>query len=280
MRIASLHVYPVKGVRAVDCEQAVFDQRGLAHDRRWLITDEDGQSLTQRDSPVLARIDAAVTGDGLHLACGEKAIDIAYPDEDRRGVFKVWRDEVQALDAGGDASAWLSELIGRPVRLCFMDEKALRMSTEKWRPSTAVNFADMHPFLITTTASLGALNDAIAANGGETVGMERFRSNIVIDGAEAWGEDGWKVLKIGEHVIDVIIPCERCVVTTKNQQTGESADNEPLKTLATIRKSAHRDIGGVLFGWRAAARGDGAFAVGDAVDVLEERPGGWPLTGS
>jgi len=277
MHIASLHFYPIKGVRAVDYEQSVFDQRGLAHDRRWLITDENGQSLTQRDSPVFAQIEAAVTSEGLHLTCGEKAIDIAYPEEDRRGVFKVWRDEVQALDAGEVASAWLSDLIGRPVRLCFMDEKARRLSTEKWSPRTAVNFADMHPFLIATTASLRALNDAIAANGGETVGMERFRPNIVIDGSEPWAEDGWKVLKIGDHVIDVIIPCDRCVVTTKNQQTGESAGKEPLKTLAKIRKSAHPDIGGVLFGWRAAPPAPGVFNVGDAVEVLEERPGGWPL---
>lgn len=277
MRIASLHFYPIKGVRAVDCEQADFDQRGLAHDRRWLITDAEGQSLTQRDCPVFAQIEATVTSGGLHLTCGEKTIDIAYPDESRRGAFKVWRDEVQALDAGEDGSAWLSDLIGRPVRLCFMDEKALRMSTEKWRPSTAVNFADMHPFLITTTASLRALNEAIAANGGKALGMERFRPNIVIDSAEPWAEDGWKVLKIGDHLIDVIIPCDRCVVTTKNQQTGESTGKEPLKTLAKIRKSAHPEIGGVLFGWRAAPRGGGAFKVGDAVGVLEERPEGWPL---
>ncbi|MHA7873550.1 MAG: MOSC domain-containing protein [Hyphococcus sp.] len=277
MRVSSLHYYPIKGVRAVDCERADFDQRGLAHDRRWLITDENGQSLTQRDHAVLARIDATVTGDGLRLACGDNTIDIAYPDDERRGVFKVWRDDVAALDAGEDASAWLSDLTGRSARLCFMDEKALRMSTEKWTPQTAVNFADMHPFLITTTASLHALNEAIAANGGEALGMERFRPNIVIDGAEAWAEDGWKVLRIGGHVIDVIIPCDRCVVTTKDQKTGESVGKEPLKTLAKIRKSAHPDIGGVLFGWRAAPRGAGAFSVGDAVEVLEERPGGWPL---
>ena len=277
MRIASLHYYPIKGVRAVDCDEAAFDQRGLAQDRRWLITDGDGQSLTQRDHPVLAQIEATVTSEGLHLSCGGKTIDIAYPDEDRRGAFKVWRDEVQALDAGEHAGAWLSDLIGRPARLCFMDEKARRMSTEKWSPRTAVNFADMHPFLIATTASLRALNEAIAANGGETLGMERFRPNIVIDCAEPWVEDRWKVLKIGDTVIDVIIPCDRCVVTTKDQKTGESAGKEPLKTLSTIRKSAHLEIGGVLFGWRAAPRGPGAFNVGDAVEVLEERPGGWPL---
>lgn len=276
MHVASLHFYPIKGVRAVDCEEAEFDQRGLVHDRRWLITDGEGQSLTQRDHSVLAQIEATVTSDGLHLACGGQAIDIAYPEKGRR-AFRVWRDEVQALDAGEEAAAWFSSLLGRPARLCFMDDKALRLSTEKWSPRTAVNFADMHPFLIATTASLRALNEAIAANGGETLGMERFRPNIVIDGAEAWAEDGWKVLKIGGHVIDVIIPCDRCVVTTKDQKTGESAGKEPLKTLAKIRKSAHPDIGGALFGWRAASRGDGAFKVGDAVEVLEERPGGWPL---
>ncbi|WDI30189.1 MOSC domain-containing protein [Hyphococcus flavus] len=277
MKVSSLHYYPVKGVRGVACERAAFDERGLVNDRRWLVTSAEGQSLTQRDHPVLAQVEAKVTSDGLRLSCNGAECDVALPPRASRRRIKVWRDEVDAMDAGDKASSWFSTLLDRPARLYFMDEEAERMTTAKWSPVSTVSFADMHPFLIATTESLQALNDSIIANGGEAVGMERFRPNIVIDGAEAWADDSWLVIKIGDYVFDVIIPCDRCVVTTKDQMTGESAGKEPLRTLAKIRKSADAKITGALFGWRCSPRGSGELKVGDKIEVLERRAEPWPI---
>ena len=54
--LASVHIYPLKGCRAVDLDQAVVEPWGLAGDRRWLLVDADGQFLTQREHPALARL--------------------------------------------------------------------------------------------------------------------------------------------------------------------------------------------------------------------------------
>ena len=101
--------------------------------------------------------------------------------------------------------------------------------------------------------------------------MRRFRPNVVIDGAEAWEEDGWARVRIGAVVLDFVKPCTRCVVTTTDQTSGARPSQEPLRTLATFRRSRDKRAAGVLFGWNAVPRGEGTIAVGDPVEVLERR---------
>lgn len=67
--IASIHIYPVKAVRAVDLAEAEVQPCGLAGDRRWLVVDPDGQFITQRAEPALAVVSARYgTGGSLHLS--------------------------------------------------------------------------------------------------------------------------------------------------------------------------------------------------------------------
>jgi uncharacterized protein YcbX len=56
MRLSSIHTYPVKGCHRIDRESAVVQPWGLAGDRRWLIADDEGRTLTQRDEPAVTRI--------------------------------------------------------------------------------------------------------------------------------------------------------------------------------------------------------------------------------
>jgi uncharacterized protein YcbX len=59
--------------------------------------------------------------------------------------------------------------------------------------------------------------------------MLRFRPNLVIEGSEAYAEDSWKRIRIGDVEFRVVKPCARCILTTIDPQTGErSADREPL----------------------------------------------------
>ncbi|MEO1242815.1 MAG: MOSC domain-containing protein [Pseudomonadota bacterium] len=279
MRIASLHVYPIKGGRAVDMERARLAMRGLEHDRRWLVTDETGAFLTQRECSDLARLVAAPVDEGLMLRMDgvEGGVHAFISSAAPRRTIRIWKDAVNALEADDAACDWLSSMLGRPARLFFMDAVADRQTSKHWGANVPVSFADGYPLLIVTKASLDALNNELIAGGGSALPMARFRPNIVIEGASPWADDNWRAIRIGDVEIDLVKPCVRCVVTTKDQITGDDTGKEPLRTLAKIRRSAHPDLSGVLFGWNASPRNEGDISVGDVVEVIEERPEGWPL---
>lgn len=279
LKVRSLHVYPLKGARAVDLDSAEIEPRGVRGDRRLLATDLEGRFLTQRDCAALARICARWRIGGVRLQSDDLADVFEAPlpaGRDRRGVI-VWSDTVDALPFGPAADAWLSAALGRTSRLFCIAESADRRTSARFAPAAPIAFADAYPVLVTTAASLNALNAEIERNGGAAVGMDRFRPNIVIGGADPWAEDFWATITVGGLALDLVKPCDRCVVTTTDQRTGARRGKEPLASLARLRRSADDRINGVLFGWNAIPRGSGALKVGDAVRVVARRDEGWPL---
>lgn len=279
LKVESLFIYPIKGVRGLGVERAVLEPRGFESDRRWLATDEDGMFLTQRNCDALARIIARPVADGLHLSTEDDPVGVTAtigPSGERRTVT-VWKDDVNAPEADAAANTWLSHALGRKARLFFMDSVSVRSAPAQWAADQPVSFADGLPLLIATTASLDALNREIAGAGETPVEMARFRPNIIVSGADAWEEDRWRALRIGDTLVELVKPCDRCVVTTKDPKTGVSLGKEPLSSLARIRRSADRSVNGVLFGWNAVGRKLGSIAVGDAVEIAEARPEGWPI---
>jgi MOSC domain-containing protein len=90
--------------------------------------------------------------------------------------------------------------------------------------------------------------------------MNRFRPNLVVAGCEPYEEDTWRAIRIGETAMQVVKPCDRCVITTTDQLTGDRG-KEPLRTLATYRNVD----GKVLFGQNLVHQGTGRLSVGDLV---------------
>jgi uncharacterized protein YcbX len=112
-------------------------------------------------------------------------------------------------------------------------------------------------------ASLNDLNTRLA----EPITMNRFRPNLTVAGSDAFAEDTWKKIRIGDLDFEVVKPCARCVVTTIDPKTGESGA-EPLRTLATYRKTQD---GKVMFGQNVIhVKKSGTIKVGDAITVLTE----------
>jgi uncharacterized protein YcbX len=279
MRVVSLHIYPVKGLRAVDVPRARVVDRGLERDRRWMIVDATGTFITQRTHPKLATITALPTDGGLTLSAdGMPALNVATPEGHERMRVVVWDASVFAAAAAPEAGAWLSDYMGERLSLVHMDARATRFKDSIWRqPPVPVSFADAYPVLVATTGSLAALNADIVRHGGEAVPMRRFRPNVVIDCDDAWQEDTWKALRIGGTEFDVVKPGERCIVTTTDQLTGERKGPEPIAALTRLRRSGDPRINGVLFAWNAVPRTVGEISVGDDVAILEHRPEGFPL---
>ncbi len=140
-----------------------------------------------------------------------------------------------------------------------------------------MGFADGYPVLVTTTGSLAALNRYLSEQGQLTVGMERFRPNIVIDCDEEWAEDGWAAIEIGGVRLDIVKPCERCVITTQDQMTGEQGKGDPLPAVRHLHFSTDRRAPGPIFGWNAVPRGQVELRAGDPVTVVENRKEIWPF---
>ncbi len=267
MKVTGINIYPIKATTAVALQAAEVRPRGLAGDRRWVIVDEQGQFLSQRGRAQLALVKAALQPAGGLLIEAPDASPLAVdqPSAGSRITVTVWSDTIDAADAGDEAAAWFSTLMGSPCRLAFMDGLARRAAAgTEGGEFDQVSFADAMPVLLCSQASLIDLNRRISL----PVPMSRFRPNLVIDGDEAWNEDDWTGVRIGDVEFKVTHPCVRCVVTTTDQETGErSPDREPLKTLAAFRSGPD----GVLFGQNLLPRNGGTVRVGDPVSVLDRK---------
>ena len=266
LRLSALYRFPLKSGKGEPLQQIGLDKLGLQGDRRWMLVDEaSGRFLTQRAVAKMSQLSALWNSmGGLTLSSpGHAPLEVTLPgDEDLRGVT-IWRDTLRVPDAGDAAAAWVSAFIGKPTRLVHMPlERARSTDSGYGQDHDQVGFADGYPLLLIGQASL----DDLCAHIGRPMEMLRFRPNLVIEGAEAFAEDGWKRLRIGDVEFRVVKPCSRCILTTIDPQTGErSPDREPFATLETYRKTEK----GAMFGQNLVNDGIGRLEVGMPVTVLE-----------
>ena len=269
--LKSLHIYPVKSCHRVDLESAELEPWGLAGDRRWLITDEEGQQRTQRELPRMALIQPTYTAEGGLRLSAPGMTDLILPAVSRaqgaeEAAVTVWRFTGPAARAGRAADEWVSSFLGQPSRLVRMDDTSVRPTDPGYsRSEDRVSFADGYPLLLASTASLAALGDWIVEMGGEPVPMTRFRPNVVVAGTEPWAEDTWKRVRIGEQTFRVVKRCDRCVMTTVDPELGRFTGQQPLKAL---RKHRRRDKA-VLFAVNLIPDTVGPIKVGEEFEVLE-----------
>ncbi|MFF3335346.1 MOSC domain-containing protein [Streptomyces sp. NPDC002888] len=269
-QLQSIHVHPVKAFRGLALREAVVEPWGLAGDRRWALIDDGGKVVTQRQQPRLALAAAELLpGGGVRLSApGLEPLSVDVPSPIGTTTVEIFRDKVEGVLAAGAAHAWCSAYLGADVRLVHMDDPATRrlVDPDHALPGETVTFADGYPLLLTGTASLDALNSLIARGEHADEGplpMNRFRPNVVVSGTDAWAEDGWSRLTIGEVAFRVAKMCGRCVVTTTDQGTA-GRGKEPLHSLGR-----HRRIGGKLvFGQNLVPLDRGTIRVGDPVTVL------------
>ena len=270
--VSSLHVYPVKGLKGVELRQARATERGLEHDRRWMVVDPQGEFFTQRTHPKMATVWTELLEGALELSApdvGSVLVPFVPPPAPPLRV-RVWNSVVDAIPASREADWFLSDYLGLPCRLVYMPESTRRTSNPAYAGDgeRLVGFADGYAYLVTNAASLEDLNARLAGRGHPALPMNRFRPNIVVQGAAAYAEDGWGELEIGEAVLRAAKPCGRCEVTTTDQSTGEVRGPEPLATLGTYRNSEEF---GLMFGMNLVAVRPGPVRAGDAVTARLRR---------
>jgi uncharacterized protein len=278
--IAQLWVYPIKSCAGVSLTQAELTDDGLLYDRSWMVVDERGDFVSQRECPRMALIQPSFTPmrQLMVRAPGMLALYVGLESAEQPLRVRVWEDEVAAYDMGETASTWLTQYLnpeGDPalgrLRLARFDPQVRRVSDRRWTGSqeATTQFADGFALLLTSEASLDALNTRLTQAGHVAVDQRRFRPNIVLAGVSAHDEDRVSALTVdtgaGVAALEAVKPCGRCPIPNIDPDTAQVSPAVG-DTLQTYRVDP-RQNGAITFGMNAVVRGgDGwVLRVGQSV---------------
>jgi len=254
--IAGLYVHPVKSCARIVVDQALVIETGLEWDRQWMVVDETGEFVSQREVPKLALVRPTLRADDLVLrAPGMLALHLALDAIEREARVRVFDDELDAGDMGDLAAQWFSDFLGRRVRLARFDPEVQRVSNARWTGDTRAltAFADAFALLVLSSASVDGLNARLKARGAAPVQSDRFRPNLILDGLQPHEEDWIDRISLdgpdGPVVLRLVKPCTRCSIPDVDPMRGEP-DQAVGAELAAYRSDTRMN-GQITFGMNA-----------------------------
>lgn len=262
--LSEIVIYPVKGLKGISVSSAKCLTRGLAHDRRYLIVDDKGNFLSQREIPQMALIGTRIDFDILQLSHHEKEMSVLIGEHTNRTIpIKIWSHAFNAYLVDLKIDEWVSSILGLSCHLVFMDEDIVRnKSFIEPQGKIELSFADGYPYLVLGTASIDLLNFKLE----HPIQADRFRANLVVQTNKPHIEDEWEDIMIGKAKFRIIKPCARCKVVTIDQQTANQGV-EPLTTLNTYRKFGRK----INFGANAICLTPGqSIKIGDKIEICKK----------
>ncbi|XP_076252650.1 mitochondrial amidoxime reducing component 2-like isoform X2 [Rhynchophorus ferrugineus] len=295
-KLTRLNLYPLKSGHRIELNQAEATEFGLRQTKedetvfqlrdRCLVvySESDNEFRTARTYPKMVLIDVSVHDD-QYLAVDAPTMRTLYvkipeSDDKSKTLVRLHKgEEITAIDCGDEAASWFSRYILEKdvgLRLGFHDASTRRDITKTHKTildyyvnltnySTGL-YSDLTAVLLLSQASIRDLNQRI---GGSSVSVDNFRPNVVVDGAqlEAYAEDNWEWIKIGDVVLRNVKECTRCIMTTVNpENASRSSDREPLKTLEKYRMS-NGPSSLPTMGINCEVRKSGLIKVGDPVYI-------------
>jgi uncharacterized protein YcbX len=220
--VSQLAIAPVKGMRLQGVSEVELEPHAIAGDREFLVLSQDGKLLLTARTPAMLAIeptwDRARNTLALRFPDGEVVRDT--PETGPAASTRMYDGrEVPGWIIPGPLSAALSGYLGQNVHLF------------KRAPEQIGH--DDQPVTLMSEASLQALAPEFH---GTAPDPRRFRMTITITGTDAWAEHGWSGQKVtvGEVILRGIAPVPRCVVTTRNPNSG-ATDARILHALARLR---------------------------------------------
>lgn len=263
--LSNIFIYPVKSLPGIKLNSSAVEERGLKHDRRWMLVDDNNIFMTQRNFQQFVFIQTRIENDNLifshrHKEIGQISISLhEFPSFQIK--VQVWDDNCTVLVYEDKVNNWFSKAVGYKCKLAFMpDFSERKTSTDYFEESKNVSFADGYPYLIIGEESLDNLNSKLNSK----VKMEQFRPNLVFNGGEPHDEDNWKTIRIGSLNFAVVKPCARCVITTVDLETGKKG-KEPLSTLNKYRNYENK----IMFGQNAIALQNGTVSINDEIKLMD-----------
>ena len=257
MKVAWLHVAPVKGLRIEERESIDLGPKGVEDDRLFCVVDETGRLLNgKRLAPlttIAARFDIATGHLHLRMPNGSSVggtVALGAPV-----TVTVYGHAAPGHLVDGPWAAALSDELGRSVRLVRFDG-----------PGNGHDRADdAAGATLLSTGSLERLRQE--ANSAEPVDARRFRMLIGVSGANAHEEDSWigRRVRVGEAVVVPAGNVGRCVVTTRDPETAVPT-LDTLELLARYRRDV-TTTEPLAFGVWAHVERAGSVRIGDVVEV-------------
>jgi uncharacterized protein len=220
--VSQLAVAPVKGMRLRYTSEVQLGRHGVTGDREFLVIGQDGKLLLTGRTPALLQVEPAWDRARNVLTLGFPDGDVVQdtPEPGPRATARMYDGrEVPGWIIPGTLGAALSGYLGRPVHL--------------FKRAPEHMGSDDRPVTLMSQASLQALAPEFS---GTAPDWRRFRMTITITGTDAWAEHAWSghEVTIGEVAVRVVAPVPRCVVTTRNPESG-ATDARILHALARLR---------------------------------------------
>ena len=267
LSISRLYVYPIKSLGGIELSSAQLTDRGIEHDRRWMLVGDDNRFLTQREFPRMALLRTAIHANELIVS--EKGNETErihlnlYPTGSELVSVQIWDDVCEAIEMSKEINEWFSHKLNMHCKLVYMpDESKRRVDVGYVLNKEITGFSDAYPLLMIGQASLDELNSRLEI----PVPMNRFRPNIVFTGGDPYEEDTMQHFQIKGIDMYAVKPCARCAITTTDQETAATS-KEPLKTLASYRTGNNK----VYFGQNILYKQQGTITVGDELKVLQTK---------
>lgn len=229
-QVVALYRHPIKGFTPEPLDEMTVRADGrVAGDRVLTFRFADATDPEDRDG-----LDHWPKAKGLSLQDFPALAALRTHFDDERGRVRIEHDGAVLVEAGLDDAgrATLADAVtdyvlatpegrrlGRPGRLplVLLGDGATPRFQDRAR-----GFVSLH--------SRGSA-DALAEAAGTGIDDRRFRSNIVIDGVEAWSELAWEgEVRVGAVALRTEGPIVRCLATHANPDTGE----RDVKVLTTL----------------------------------------------
>ncbi|KAJ7155932.1 MOSC N-terminal beta barrel domain-containing protein [Mycena crocata] len=309
VRVSKILVHPIKSCRGISVQRSRYTPEGLEHDRRWCIIEGKDQTvITAREFPKMVLITPQIEADPESPNSG--VLSVSFPEETGCEPFSVplcpnqttldswillpkilmWHVPFDAYIAqqalpssdSRSPSEILSSYFGRPVDLVFKGAQPRPCDPTATHPQLEAKavFQDCFPLMVLSEESTARVEEELRGHVGtqgiderwktERLVIERFRPNIVFQGAGPFTEDSWQEIRIGSlpdaPIISMVSKCTRCLLPNVDPEKGERDKAVPYKTLMKFRKGFDpQNKMKACLGCNGVPLGVGWCEVGDAV---------------
>nr|DBA24681.1 TPA: hypothetical protein GDO54_012307 [Pyxicephalus adspersus] len=253
--LTHIYLYPIKSCAAFQVSQWPVVEQGLMFDRSWMVVNENGVCLSQKQEPKLCLIHPSIDliqNIMIIHAHGMAPIEVSLNDENKMTVQicqnKVCGDRVHTYDCGDEPANWLSSFLGRKCRLIRQSSVFSRFAGAKKKGMLdsslpSLSLVNEAQYLLVNTASIFHLSQQIPLSDQtdrkEEINLDqmtqRFRANLVIDSNIPFQEEEWAEVFFSSLHFQVSGKCTRCQIICIDQSTGEKK-REVLQALSSSRE--------------------------------------------